>query len=84
VGALDNFTFFAVGPNGEELSRDQGAHWKHTDSLNLNAITFLDGQHGWAVGPKGTIAIFVNRLQYEIRREEPDRESGPATFAIAE
>jgi photosystem II stability/assembly factor-like uncharacterized protein len=84
VGALDNFTFFAVGPNGEELSRDQGAHWKHTDSLNLNAITFLDGQHGWAVGPKGTIAIFVNRLQYEIRREEPDRESGPATSAIAE
>jgi photosystem II stability/assembly factor-like uncharacterized protein len=84
VGAFDSFTFFAVGPNGEELSRDHGAHWKHTDSLNLNAVTFLDKQHGWAVGPNGTIAIFVNHLQYEIRRWEPDREPGPATSAIAE
>jgi photosystem II stability/assembly factor-like uncharacterized protein len=84
VGALDSLTFFAVGPTGEEISRDKGAHWKHTDSLNLNAVTFLDEKHGWAVGPKGTIAIFENHLQYEIRRREPARELRPATSAIAE
>jgi photosystem II stability/assembly factor-like uncharacterized protein len=84
VGAFDSFTFFTVGPNGEEISRDQGAHWKHTDSLNLNALTFLDEHYGWAVGPNGTIAIFVNRLQYEIRRREQDREQQPVTSAIAD
>jgi len=63
VGALDSFTFFALGPTGEEISRDNGAHWKRTDSLHLNAVAFLDGKHGWAVGPKGTIAIFENHLQ---------------------
>jgi photosystem II stability/assembly factor-like uncharacterized protein len=60
VGAIDSFTFFAVGPNGEDISRDQGTHWKHTDSLNLNAVTLLDEKYGWAVGPNGTIARFVN------------------------
>jgi photosystem II stability/assembly factor-like uncharacterized protein len=84
VGALDSFTFFTVGPTGEEISRDKGAHWKRTDSLNLNAVTFLDEKHGWAVGPKGTIAIFENHLQYEIRRREPGSELRPATSAIAE
>jgi photosystem II stability/assembly factor-like uncharacterized protein len=60
VGAFDGFTFFTVGPNGEEISRDRGTHWKHTDSLNLNAVTFPDGKYGWAVGPNGAIARFVN------------------------
>lgn len=60
VGAINSFTFFAVGPNGEEISRDQGTHWKHAGSLNLNAVTFLDEKYGWAVGPNGTIARFVN------------------------
>jgi hypothetical protein len=27
----------------------------------------LDFKHGWAVGPKGTIAVFVNHTQFEIR-----------------
>jgi photosystem II stability/assembly factor-like uncharacterized protein len=63
----DAITVVAVGPNGEDISFDQGVHWKHTDSLNLNAVAILDLDEGWAVGPNGTIARFVNHRQYIIR-----------------
>jgi photosystem II stability/assembly factor-like uncharacterized protein len=46
----------AVGPNGEDVSDDGGAHWKQTDSLNLNALAVLPTADAWAVGPNGTIA----------------------------
>ena len=49
--------FAAVGPNGTDVSHDKGVHWRHTDRLNLNALAF-EGQNGWGVGPKGTIARF--------------------------
>jgi photosystem II stability/assembly factor-like uncharacterized protein len=50
----------AVGPTGEDITTDNGIHWIHTDSLNLNAVAILDANRGWAVGAKGTIARFVN------------------------
>jgi hypothetical protein len=56
----DSRLWVAVGPNGEDLSGDYGLHWKHTDSLNLNAAALLDIGTGWAVGPNGTIARFLN------------------------
>lgn len=84
VVVLDGFTFFAVGPTGEELSNDHGAHWKHTDSLNLNAAVLLDTFTGWAVGPNGTIARFVNHYQYEIRYRRPRHKPRPAVSAIAD
>lgn len=65
VAALDKTTFVAVGPSGEDISSDRGDHWKHTDSLNLNAVTILDDRHGWAVGPKGTVARLVNHTRPE-------------------
>ncbi len=69
----------AVGPNGEDMSDDFGAHWKHIGSLDLNAAFVLDIHNGWAVGAKGTIARLINRKQYLIRndvvREERARES---------
>jgi photosystem II stability/assembly factor-like uncharacterized protein len=52
-----NVTYLvAVGPNGEDISDDGGAHWRHTDSLNLNALTVGQNDDAWAVGPDGTIA----------------------------
>jgi photosystem II stability/assembly factor-like uncharacterized protein len=63
VAALDKTTFIAVGPTGEDISVDQGAHWKPIGSLNLNAVTILDDQYGWAVGPNGTVARFVNHRE---------------------
>jgi photosystem II stability/assembly factor-like uncharacterized protein len=84
VAFLDGLTFFTVGPNGEEISDDDGVHWKHTDSLNLNALVILDIFNGWAVGPNGTIAVFVNHLRYGIRNHEPNRDRLSSTSVIAE
>jgi len=61
VAHLDGAKWVAVGPSGADTSDDSGVHWKHTDSLNLNAVSILDPKHGWAVGPKGTVARFVDR-----------------------
>jgi photosystem II stability/assembly factor-like uncharacterized protein len=77
----DGVTVVAVGPNGEDISFDQGVHWKPTDSLNLNAVAILDLDEGWAVGPNGTIARFVNHRQYQIRyhrgaTRRPDLKTG--------
>jgi len=52
----------AMGTNGTDVSHDAGVHWTHTDTLNLNAASFA-AAHGWAVGPKGTIARFNPRLR---------------------
>jgi|GEM_PF-441123 len=68
----------AVGPNGEDVSKDFGVTWQHTDSFNLNAVTILDTENGWAVGPKGTIARFINHLQYEIENRDPGARRLPA------
>ena len=56
VARIDEKSLVAVGPNGEDASDDGGAHWKHTDSLNLNALAVLRYDLVWAVGPNGTIA----------------------------
>jgi photosystem II stability/assembly factor-like uncharacterized protein len=56
VALIDEKSLIAVGPNGEDVSDDGGAHWKHTDSLNLNALAVLRYDLAWAVGPNGAIA----------------------------
>jgi photosystem II stability/assembly factor-like uncharacterized protein len=60
VAHLNDGRWVAVGPGREDISTDGGLHWNHTDSLNLNAVTILDADHGWAVGLKGTIAGLVH------------------------
>jgi photosystem II stability/assembly factor-like uncharacterized protein len=79
VAKLEDSTAVVVGPNGEDVSLDFGATWKHTDSLNLNAVKVLDLQHGWAVGPKGTIARLINRKQYQIQNHPAPGASETAT-----
>jgi photosystem II stability/assembly factor-like uncharacterized protein len=56
VARVDERILVAVGPNGEDFSDDGGTHWKHTDSLNLNAVKVLSRDYAWAVGTNGTIA----------------------------
>lgn len=73
AGSFSYGDFAAVGPNGTDISHDEGVHWKHTDLLNLNAASF-EGTQGWAVGAKGTIARFKTHFEYLIRngpREKP-------------
>jgi photosystem II stability/assembly factor-like uncharacterized protein len=71
----------AVGPTGEDISYDQGSHWKRTDSLDLNAAFVLDIYNGWAVGAKGTIARLVNHTQYQVRNDGP--RDDPARSAVS-
>jgi photosystem II stability/assembly factor-like uncharacterized protein len=80
VAWVDGVTLAAVGPNGEDVSEDGGVHWKHTDSLNLNALAIQDIWHGWAVGPNGTIAQMKNREEYQVRYE---REQGSREAALS-
>lgn len=67
--SVDTFDagFVAVGPNGAETSRD-GIHWKHIESPALNAVTFISGK-GWAVGPKGVVAQFVDLTEYSTQSQ---------------
>jgi photosystem II stability/assembly factor-like uncharacterized protein len=67
VAHVDEGTWVAVGPTGEDITQDNGAHWKRTDSLNLNAVVILDKRTGWAVGGHGTIACLINHFGYEFR-----------------
>jgi photosystem II stability/assembly factor-like uncharacterized protein len=64
VARIDQKSLVAVGPNGEDISDDGGAHWKHTDSLNLNALAVLRYDLAWAVGANGTIARFKSSPIY--------------------
>lgn len=43
--------WIAVGPNGSDLSRDDGRTWKRVDSTSWNALSLP-----WVAGPKGQIA----------------------------
>lgn len=70
VGSCAYGDFAAVGTNGTDVSHDKGHRWQHTDSLNLNALSF-QGQQGWAVGPKGVVARFKTHWEYEIRNRLP-------------
>jgi photosystem II stability/assembly factor-like uncharacterized protein len=88
VAHVDDGRWVAVGPNGEDISGDFGVHWKRTDSLNLNAVALLDIWTGWAVGPNGTIARFVNHYGYEIhftasRKGASSKLPPPSTAWIA-
>jgi photosystem II stability/assembly factor-like uncharacterized protein len=69
--AVDTFDagFVAVGLNGAETSRD-GIHWVPIDSPGLNAVTLISGK-GWAVGPNGLAAEFVDHTEYSSESEKP-------------
>ena len=77
VVSIDGATLAALGPSGEDVSDDFGVHWKHMDSIDLNAAFVLDIHNAWAVGTKGTIARLVNRKQYLIRNDIRRDDSTP-------
>lgn len=79
VAHVDDDRWVAVGPYGEDTTSDNGLHWKHTDSLDLNAVVILDIWTGWAVGAHGTIARFVNHNKYEIRSPNRSPKQQPLT-----
>jgi photosystem II stability/assembly factor-like uncharacterized protein len=48
-----------TGTSGSDASADGGKSWKLFDSGAYNAMSFVAGSDGWAVGPQGRIARFV-------------------------
>ncbi len=80
----DATLWMAVGPTGEDVSGDFAVHWKHAASLNLNALAIPDLHVGWAVGPNGTIAQFVNQMQYQIHFRAPRHERRASGSAVAD
>jgi photosystem II stability/assembly factor-like uncharacterized protein len=59
-----NGGFVAVGPTGSEISAD-GVQWKPIGKGNFNAYAFpFPGNIGWAVGPHGSVAKFVDQTRY--------------------
>jgi photosystem II stability/assembly factor-like uncharacterized protein len=51
--------WIAVGMAGSHSSEDDGASWKTLDKGNYNSVAFASTGEGWAVGPKGRIARWV-------------------------
>lgn len=49
--------WLASGISGSDISRDNGANWEKIGSEALNALSLSPFGKGWAVGPKGTIAV---------------------------
>jgi photosystem II stability/assembly factor-like uncharacterized protein len=86
VACAEDALRVAIGPNGEDvsLSKVTAALWKPTDSLKLNAGVLLNPFTGWAVGPNGTIARFVNQFGREIHYRRPQPRRRPAASAIVE
>src|ERR1700739_3362229 len=59
-----NAGFVAVGPSGAETSVD-GLRWDVIGNLNFNAYAFsVAGGAGWAVGPHGAVARFLDQTKY--------------------
>jgi photosystem II stability/assembly factor-like uncharacterized protein len=50
--------WIAVGTSGSDISSDDGRSWKPFDNGAYNAISFVSGKAGWAVGPGGRVAGF--------------------------
>jgi photosystem II stability/assembly factor-like uncharacterized protein len=50
--------WIATGPSGSDASTDGGNNWAPFDSGAYNALSFLAGGEGWAVGPEGRLAEF--------------------------
>jgi photosystem II stability/assembly factor-like uncharacterized protein len=51
----------AVGLGGTAVSNDRGDSWTMVDTLGYNTVAFASRDVGWAVGPRGRIAVWTPR-----------------------
>lgn len=61
----------SLGLGGTALSRDHGLTWESLDATPFNAVAFADPTHGWAVGPKGTLARYAGPALEPTRGPSP-------------
>ncbi len=86
VALLDNGEFWGVGYDGKNVdrlyvSRDRGETWEPVEvsanGFTMRAITFLDSQHGWAVGGNGLLRRTKNGGRtWELLKPSGGAESG--------
>jgi photosystem II stability/assembly factor-like uncharacterized protein len=62
----DSQVWIAVGPNGSDVSYDDGRTWKQFDKAGWNALSLP-----WAVGPDGRIAM-LNESAIDGRHKSPE------------
>jgi photosystem II stability/assembly factor-like uncharacterized protein len=48
-----------VGTSGSDFALDKDVHWNELDRNNYNSVAFTATGEGWAVGPGGRVAKFV-------------------------
>jgi len=48
----------AVGLSGTDVSHDGGRSWRNVDTTAYNSVLFGTHRRGWAVGPKGRLALW--------------------------
>lgn len=77
VASVNGSMLVCVGPNGEDISDDLGATWKHTDAINLNTVIVLDANHSWAAGARGTIAFGIF-IEFDTQRIKSLESLGPS------
>ena len=53
--------WIVTGPSGSDVSNDKGNNWKPFDAGAYNAVSFTPDGFGWAVGPKGRLALLSPR-----------------------
>jgi photosystem II stability/assembly factor-like uncharacterized protein len=58
VYLADRKAWIVTGTSGSDISTDWGATWRVFDSGSYNAMSFVSGDAGWAVGGRGRIARF--------------------------
>lgn len=58
----------AVGLAGTALSRDGGESWTMTDSVAYNSVAFAARDAGWAAGPRGRIAYWIDQAAHRADR----------------
>jgi hypothetical protein len=75
-------TWIAVGPNGTDVSTDDGQNWK---PLKPAAGAIADGDKGWnavslpfLVGPKGRIGLFDDKVLIPPPPPPEKKEAKPA------
>lgn len=58
--ATTGLLIVTVGTNGSDFSMD-GDSWQPIDNENYNSVSFAPDGSGWAVGPKGRIAKWIQK-----------------------
>ncbi len=52
--------WIAVGTSGSDISHDNGENWETFGAEALNSAAFAPSGKGWAVGPKGAVAVLAD------------------------